>query len=105
MVTADQPNAHNLVWHHPDGRPTYHKDDHELWQGLLLRAGVRQSGGPPIDQHRTRNTTITLLLDAGVDPHIDSTVGHSDVSMTRGYQYVDLTLARQAFNKLSALLD
>jgi integrase len=104
-VIADQPNPHNLVWHHRDGRPVYHKDDHELWQELLLKAGVRQAGGPPIDQHRTRNTTLTMLLDAGVDPHIiNSTVGHSDVAMTRGYQYVDLSLARRAFGNLSGLL-
>lgn len=103
--TASQPNPHNLVWHHRDGRPIYHKDDHDLWQHLLLKAGIRQPGGPPIDQHRTRNTTLTLLLEAGVDPHIiDSTVGHSDVATTRGYQYVDLSLARRAFEHLSGLL-
>ena len=99
---AAEPSPHNLIWHHRDGRPISHKDDHELWQELLVRAGLRTEGGPTIDQHRTRNTTLTMLLDAGVDPHIiDSTVGHSDVSMTRGYQYVDLAAARQAFNKLS----
>lgn len=103
---ATEPGPHNLVWHHRDGRPISHKDDHKLWQDLLVRAGIRESVGPTIDQHRTRNTTLTVLLDAGVDPHvIDSTVGHSDVSMTRGYQYVDLTLARQAFNHLSPLFD
>ena len=103
---ATEPGPNNLVWHHRDGRPVSHKDDHTLWQELLCRAGLREPGGPTIDQHRTRNTTLTVLLDAGVDPHIiDSAVGHSDVSMTRGYQYVDLTLTRQAFNHLSALFD
>lgn len=106
QATADQPNPHNLVWHHRDGRPISHKDDHELWQELLCRAGIRQADSPTIDQHRTRNTTLTILLDAGVDPHVvNATVGHSDVAMTRGYQYVDLTLARQAFGNLSVLLD
>ncbi|AXH46882.1 endonuclease [Mycobacterium phage Aminay] len=105
-ATADEPNPHNLVWHHRDGRPIGHKDDHELWQEVLITAGVRGPDGPPIDQHRTRNTALTTLLNAGVDPHIvDSTIGHSDVSMTRGYQYVDLTAARRAFDHLSDLLD
>lgn len=105
-ATAEQPNPHNLVWHHRDGRPVYHKDDHEAWQELLLAAGVREAGSPPIDQHRTRNTALTMLLDAGVDPHIiNATVGHSDVAMTRGYQYVDLSLARRAFDNLSVLLN
>ncbi len=103
--TAGQPNPHNLVWHHRDGRPISHKDDHEAWQALLVRAGIREADGPTIDQHRTRNTTATLLLDAGVDPHIiNSVIGHSDVSMTRGYQFVDLSLARRAFENLSGLL-
>lgn len=105
-ATADQPNPHNLVWHHRDGRPIYHKDDHEAWQALLVAAGVREADGPTIDQHRTRNTALTMLLDAGVDPHIiNATVGHSDVAMTRGYQYVDLSLARRAFENLSILLN
>ena len=105
VATAGQPNPHNLVWHHRDGRPVYHKDDHEAWQALLIAAGVREVDGPTIDQHRTRNTALTMLLDAGVDPHIiNATVGHSDVAMTRGYQYVDLSLARQAFENLSVLL-
>lgn len=96
---------HNLVWHHRDGRPISHKDDHNHWQELLLRAGLREVGGPTIDQHRTRNTTLTMLLEAGVDPHIvDSAVGHSNVAMTRGYQSVDLRMAREAFNNLSPLL-
>lgn len=104
-ATADQPNPHNLVWHHRDGRPVCHKDDHEAWQGLLERAGLREADGPTIDQHRTRNTALTMLLEAGVDPHIvNATVGHSDVAMTRSYQYVDLSLARGAFENLSTLL-
>jgi integrase len=104
QATADQPNPHNLVWHHRDGRPISHKDDHDLWQGLLVRAGIREADGATIDQHRTRNTTATILLDAGVDAHIIKTViGHSDVAVTRGYQSVDLTLARRAFENLSVL--
>jgi site-specific recombinase XerD len=103
--TAGDPNEHDLVWHHRDGRPISHHDDHELWQALLIKAGVRKKGDPPIDQHRTRNTTLTLLLEAGVDAHVvDSTVGHSDVAVTRGYQWVDLSLARQAFANLAGPL-
>ena len=104
QATADRPNPHNLVWCHRDGRPIYHKDDHEAWQALLIASGVRQADGPTIDQHRTRNTALTMLLDAGVDPHIvNATVGHSDVAMTRGYQYVDLSMARRAFQNLDSL--
>lgn len=104
--TGGQPNPHELVWHHPDGRPISHKDDQELWQVLLVRAGVRDADGPPVPHHRCRHTTATLLLEAGVDSHvINSVIGHNDVAVTRGYQHVDLTLARQAFSNLAGLLD
>jgi integrase len=104
-ATCDQPNPHSLVWRHRDGRPISHKDDHEAWQALLVAAGIRDADGPTIAQHRTRHTTATVLLDAGVDAHIINTViGHSDVTVTRGYQAVDLTLARRAFENLSGLL-
>ena len=104
--TADQPNPHGLVWHHRDGRPLSAKDDFDLWQALLVVAGVRTSDDPPIPHHRCRNTTATLLLAAGVDAHVvDSVLGHSDVAVTRGYQHVDLGLARAGFDKaLSGLL-
>lgn len=104
--TAAQPNPHNLVWHHPDGRPIPHKDDHDLWQQLLVRAGVRDADGPPVPHHRCRHTTATLLLEAGADSHVVyGVIGHNDVATTRGYQAVDLALARKAFDNLSELLD
>ena len=104
--TAGQPNPHNLVWHHRDGRPVAHETDYQLWQELLVKAGIRDADGPPVPHHRCRNTTATLLLAAGVDSHIvDSVLGHADVTTTRGYQSVDLTMARQAFEHLSGLLE
>ncbi len=105
--TADQPNPHNLVWHHSDGRPISHEDDQEQWQELLVVAGIREADGPTIRHHRCRHTTATLLLKAGIDSHVvESVIGHSDVGVTRGYQHVDLGLARAGFEKaLSGLLD
>ena len=104
--TVDQPNPHGLVWHHPDGRPISHEDDYDFWQALLVRAGIRETDSPVVPHHRCRHTTATLLLEAGVDPHIiDSVLGHSDVAVTRGYQHVDISLARAGFDKaLSGLL-
>lgn len=103
--TAGQPNPHHLVWHHLDGRPVAHETDYQLWQELLVKAGIRDADGPPVPHHRCRNTTATLLLAAGVDSHIvDSVFGHADVTTTRGYQSVDLTMARQAFDNLPRML-
>ncbi|AER26336.1 tyrosine integrase [Mycobacterium phage Fionnbharth] len=94
------PNPHNLVWHYPDGRPIGPRDDLHAWRVLLAAAGV-----DPVPLHSARHTTATLLLAAGVDAHVVSAIlGHSDVIVTRGYQHVDLTLARQAAGQLTRLL-
>lgn len=94
------PNPHGLVWRHDDGRPIGPREDHEAWRNLLAAASV-----DPVPLHTARHTTATLLLEAGVDAHIVSAIlGHSDVVVTRGYQHVDLTLARRAAGSLAALL-
>ncbi|APD18207.1 tyrosine integrase [Mycobacterium phage Hammy] len=102
------PGAHNLVWSYADGRPIAPRDDYTRWQGLLVEAGVRKAkadGGAPVPLHQARNTTATLLLEAGVDAHvIQSIVGHSDVVTTRGYQHVDQSLQRAALSNLGDLL-
>ncbi|WNM74129.1 tyrosine integrase [Mycobacterium Phage Nergal] len=101
-------NPHNLVWAYRDGRPLNPRDDYTTWQDLLVEAGVRKSKadkGEPVPLHAARNTTATLLLEAGVDAHvIQSIVGHSDVVTTRGYQTVDLTLQRAALANLGGLV-
>ncbi|QYC55120.1 tyrosine integrase [Mycobacterium phage Boilgate] len=95
------PNPHGLVWHHVDGRPIGPREDHRKWQALLDAAGVAR-----IPLHGARHTTATLLMESGVDAHVISTIlGHSDVIVTRGYQHVDLTLARQATGALTRLLE
>ncbi|AKF15220.1 tyrosine integrase [Mycobacterium phage ShedlockHolmes] len=103
-----QPGAHNLVWSYADGRPISPRDDYTRWQALLVEAGVRKAkedGGEAVPLHQARNTTATLLLEAGVDAHvIQSIVGHADVVTTRGYQHVDLSLQRAALANLRGLM-
>lgn len=97
---SDGDNPHGLVLHNPDGRPISQEQDQKAWAALLKAAGI-----PHASQHTVRRSTATLLLEAGVDSHItQQVIGHSNVAVTRGYQHVDLDLARQAWRNLSVVL-
>lgn len=94
------PNPHGLVFVEPDGRPLAPDKDQKQWKQLLNDAGV-----PHAPQHSIRHSTATLLMEAKVDTHIvTSVIGHTDIATTRGYQHVNLELARQAWGHLSAML-
>lgn len=92
-------NPHNLVWHHPDGRPYSPTEDAKAWKQLLETAGVEHVG-----VHAIRHTTATLLMNVGVDAHvIAKLMGHSNVLTTRGYQHVDQTMLRRGLLALEGL--
>ena len=97
---ADGDNPHGLVLHHPDGSPISQDQDQKAWRKLLVTAQV-----PHVPQHSVRHSTATLLLEAGVDAHVlQSVIGHSNIVTTRGYQHVDLELARRAWQSLGRLM-
>lgn len=94
-------NPFDLVWVSERDTPISDRDDREAWADALARAEV-----PDVQVHAMRGTTATLLLEAGVDAHvIASILGHSDIATTRGYQHVDLSLARKALGNLDGLLE
>lgn len=96
-VAAGQPNPHGLVFARPDGKPIAPAEDNRAWHRLLAAAGVHD-----VRLHDARGTTATLLLEGGVDAHvIASILGHSDIVTTRGYQAVNLELARRALEALA----
>lgn len=91
---------HDLVWCRPDGRPLHPKDDWEMWKALLAAAKV-----PDFTQHEIRHTTVTLLMELGVDPTvIKQIVGHSDVLTQEAYKHVNLEFARRALDGLGTVL-
>ena len=93
-------NEHNLVFCEPDGRPFAPDRDQKRWRQLLAAADI-----PHVRQHSIRHSTATLLLEAGVDAHVVAEIlGHTDIAVTRGYQHVDMRLARQAWSNLATLL-
>lgn len=94
------PNPHGLVFHHSDGSPITQDQDQKAWKQLLVDAKV-----PHAPQHSIRHSTATLLLESGVDAHVvQSVIGHSDITTTRGYQHVDLELARRAWGALGQVM-
>ncbi|WP_327100037.1 site-specific integrase [Nocardia vinacea] len=96
-----EPNPWNLCWCSDRGTPISDVADRNGWKAAQKAAKVAK----PVDVHAMRGTTATLLLEAGVDAKvIQAILGHASVVTTRGYQQVDLTLARQALGNLDALL-
>lgn len=92
-------DGETLVFH-LGGKPIDQERDQKSWKQLLVDAEV-----PHAPQHSIRHSTATLLMEAGVDGHVvQSVIGHSDIITTRGYQHVDLELARRGWANLEGLL-
>jgi integrase len=100
LKSKDGRNPHNLLFHHPDGKPVSQDQDQKAWKDLLVKAQI-----PHVSQHVMRDSCATLLMESGVDGHIvQSILGHSDVVTTHGYQHVNLSLARSALQNLDVLI-
>lgn len=92
QLRSMEPNPHNLVFHHPDGKPFTQSQDQKKWQSLLKSVGVDH-----VRQHTMRHSTATLLMAAGVDARIiQAVLGHTTAQMTQAYQHVDLSMATAA---------
>jgi integrase len=107
------PNPHGLIWRDPDGSPITAGQDGADWRDLLLSAGIiseeqakppreRPPGTPPTPTtHWARHTTATLLMEVGVDARIiGEIVGHTSEEITRRYQHVSSSAARDAMDRL-----
>lgn len=88
LIWRDQqpPNPHGLVWSRPDGRPIVKERDADEFAALQLAANVRHPSGRAYVGHEIRNTTATLLAEAGVEPTIiQAILGHSSYAISQGY--------------------
>jgi integrase len=102
---AGPASPHGLVWPRPDGSPRTPDEDRDEWRGLQVSAGVRHPSGRPYHLHEARNTTATLLLEMGVPESVRIAIlGHTNIATTRGYETVDLAMARDALNKVAGRL-
>ncbi|MDO5700790.1 MAG: site-specific integrase [Bowdeniella nasicola] len=103
-------SPHGLVWCRPGGEPINPKHDANAFKDLQDAAGVtkgRKPDGKPYYYvlHEIRHTTVTLLLELGIDPGVITTiVGHSNIMTTRGYQHVSTELSRRALTQVAEQL-
>ncbi len=73
-------NPHNLVWHHPDGRPISPRQDHDLWHQLLEHAGLAS-----VPLHTLRHTAATLMQADRVPDDVRMQImGQSSYAATPG---------------------
>jgi site-specific recombinase XerD len=80
--------------------PVDPRRDHEAWEQLLQRAGVKDGR-----LHAARHFAGTLMLGTGTDiTVIQEVLGHADIRTARGYTEVALDLKRQAVERAAAAL-
>jgi integrase len=98
-------SPHDLVWPRLDGRPASDRDDTEEWHALQCAAAVGHPAGRWFHLHEARNTTATLLLEAGIDPEvIKAILGHSSIVTSRSYMTVHDAMIRDAMQKVAERL-
>ena len=95
---------YGLVWPRPDGQPQDSKRDRDAWKALQAGADVSKGEGFYV-LHEARNTTATLLMQAGVDPLvIQQILGHASYVTSQGYMRVNKAQLRQAMDELARAL-
>lgn len=98
-------NQHGLVWPDRNGRPRNDKHDREEWWRLQAEAGIAHPSGRPYHVHECRNFAATMLLEAGVDEHvITSLLGHSSIVTSRRYMTVRREPLMDAMRKVGERL-
>lgn len=98
-------NPYGLVWARPNGRPVSKSDDLAEWKALQEAAGVRHHSGRPYVAHEIRNTTATLLMEAGIDSFIITAIlGHTNIETSRGYMTKRAQQARPAMEAVASAL-
>lgn len=98
-------NPHGLVWTRPDGRPIDKGDDLTEWKALQAEAQVEHPSGRSFRGHEIRNTTATLLFEAGVDEGtIVQILGHTDVRTSAIYRTHRAEKARPAMEAVARAL-
>jgi len=98
-------SPYGLVWPGTKGAPAQTRADTREWEAIQTTAGVGHPAGRYYKGHEARNTTATLLLEAGVDESIRLAIlGHANIDTTRGYEFVDVEQARAALSLVAARL-
>ncbi len=98
-------SPYDLVWPREDGLPQDPKVDTARWRDLQDEAQVASVDGTQGRRyvlHEARHTTATLLMEAGVSDVVTTSIlGHSSITVSRGYQHAADRLTRQAMETIS----
>ncbi|WP_436699917.1 tyrosine-type recombinase/integrase [Nocardioides sp. BYT-33-1] len=102
-------NPHGLVW---PGRtikgetwPRNAASDRDQWEAVQAAVGISHPAGRPFHVHEIRHGTATLLMELGVPESVRIAImGHSSIAVTRGYEFVDISQARQALEQAAERL-
>lgn len=96
------PNPWGLVWT-DEGMPIRRRADRDRWREIQALAGVKHPSGRAWHLHEMRHSTVSLLLEAGVDRAvIEALVGHA--TLVRAYAHVDQGQARRALEAVAQRL-
>ena len=109
-------SPHGLVWPNADGSPRTAKADDAEWYALQSAAGIAHPGRTrivdgkaapaPYSTHEARHTTVTLLIEAKVDPAIiTAIVGQSSLISRRAYEHVNHAPALEALAQVAKRLE
>lgn len=105
----EPPAAHGLVW---PGRtvkgmtwPRNPAGDRDEWKAIQAAVGIAHPSGRPYHVHEIRHGTATLLMELGVPESVRIAImGHSSITVTRGYEFVDVTQQRKALEQVAERL-
>lgn len=94
-------NPHGLVW---PGRiqggkvwPRNPATDRATFAAIQEAVGVKHPADRPYVPHEIRHGTATLLMELGVPESVRIAImGHSSITVTHGYEHVDLSQSRLA---------
>lgn len=99
-VAPDSP--HGLVWPRSDGRPRGVAADRAEWAAIQDVLKVHHPSGRPYHVHEIRHSTATILMELGVPESVRVAImGHSSITVTHGYEYVDVSQARLALEQVA----
>lgn len=99
------PSPYGLVWPAADGRPANARDDTWEFDALQGTAGVGHPAGRYYFGHEARHSCATVLMELGVPESVRLAImGHSTMTVTRGYEHVNIDQAREALAGVAARL-
>lgn len=105
LAHRDSGSGGRLVFTRTDGTPVVAADDTAEWRAVCVASGIVEKAEDAPDQHASRNTVATLLMEAGVEESVRMQIlGHTTVTAHRGYVSTSTDVTRAALTKMADML-